>query len=57
MNERRGRKLLEPWMNAAEATGESALRPFATGLRADQDAVTDGLSLRCSSAAVDLSSA
>ena len=35
MNERRGRKLLEPWMTAAEATGEPALRSFVTGLRAD----------------------
>jgi hypothetical protein len=45
MSERRGRKLLEPWMTAAEATGEPALRSFVTGLRADQDAVTNGLSL------------
>jgi len=28
MNERRGRKLLEPWMTAALATGEPALRSF-----------------------------
>jgi hypothetical protein len=34
MNERQGRKLLEPWMTAAEATGEPALRSFVTGLRA-----------------------
>jgi hypothetical protein len=53
MNERRGRKLLEPWMTAAEATGEPALRSFATGLRADQDAVTNGLSLRWSSGSVE----
>jgi transposase len=53
MNERRGRKLLEPWMTAAEATGEPALRSFVTGLRADQDAVTNGLSLRWSSGAVE----
>jgi hypothetical protein len=45
MNERRGRTLLEPWMTAALATGEPALRSFVTGLRADQDAVTNGLSL------------
>jgi hypothetical protein len=37
MNERRGRKRLEPWMTAAEAAGEPALRSFVTGLRADQD--------------------
>ena len=53
MNERRGRKLLEPWMTAAEATGEPALRSFVTGLRADQDAVTNGLSLRWSSGSVE----
>jgi transposase len=52
MNERRGRSLLEPWMNAALATGEPALKSFVTGLRADQDAVTNGLSLRWSSGAV-----
>ena len=53
MNERRGRKLLEPWMTAADATGEPALRSFVTGLRADQDAVTNGLTLRWSSGAVE----
>jgi transposase len=53
MNERRGRKLLEPWMNAAIATGEPALRSFVTGLKADQDAVTNGLSLPWSSGAVE----
>jgi transposase len=53
MNERRGRKLLEPWMTAADATGEPALRSFVTGLRADQEAVTNGLSLRWSSGAVE----
>jgi transposase len=53
MNERRGRKLLEPLMTAADATGEPALRSFVTGLRADQDAVTNGLSLRWSSGSVE----
>lgn len=53
MNERRGRKRLEPWMTAALATGEPALRTFVTGLRADQDAVTAGLSLPWSSGAVE----
>jgi transposase len=53
MNERRGRKLLEPWMTAAEATGEPALGSFVTGLRADQDAVANGLSLRWSSGSVE----
>jgi len=53
MAERRGRTLLEPWMTAATATEEPALRSFVTGLRADQDAVTSGLSLRWSSGAVE----
>ena len=53
MNERRGRKPLEPWMTSALATGEPALRTFVTGLRADQDAVTSGLSLPWSSGAVE----
>src|SRR5262249_53285334 len=53
MNERRGRKLFEPWMTAATATGEPALRFFVTGLRADQDAVTNGLTLPWSSGAVE----
>jgi hypothetical protein len=53
MNERRGRRLLEPWMTAALATGEPALKSFVTGLRADQDAVVNGLSLRWSSGSVE----
>jgi transposase len=53
MNKRQGRKLLDPWMTAADATGEPALRSFVTGLRADQDAVTNGLSLRWSSGSVE----
>ena len=52
MNERRGRDL-ERWMTAATATGEPALCSFVTGLRADQDAVTAGLSLPWSSGAVE----
>jgi transposase len=53
MNERRGRKLLEPWMTGALDTGEPALKSFVTGLRADQDAVANGLSLRWSSGVVE----
>jgi hypothetical protein len=45
MTERRGRKRLKGWMTAALATGEPALCSFVTGLRADQDAVTNRLSL------------
>ncbi len=53
MNERQGRKLLEPWMTATLDTGEPAFRSFVTGLRADQDAVTNGLSLHWSSGTVE----
>jgi transposase len=53
MTERRGHQLLEPWMTAALATAEPALRSFVTGLRADQDAVTAGLSLPWSSGTVE----
>jgi len=52
MTERRGRDL-EDWMTAAAASGEPALQPFVTGLRADQDAVTAGLTLRWSSGSVE----
>jgi hypothetical protein len=44
MIERRGRKLLGPWMGAALATGEPALRSFVIGLRTDQDALANGFS-------------
>jgi transposase len=40
-------------MSAAEANGEPALRSFATGLRADQDAVTNRPTLRWNSDAVE----
>jgi transposase len=40
-------------MTAALATGEPALSTFVTGLRADQDAVTSGLSLPWSSGTVE----
>lgn len=52
MNERRGRDL-EKWMTAAITTTDPALRSFVTGLRADQDAVTAGLSLQWSSGPVE----
>jgi len=53
MNERRGRELLQHWMNAALAAGEPALKSFVTGLRAGRDAVTNGLSMRWNSGAVE----
>jgi transposase len=52
MTERRGRDL-EQWMTAAHASGEPGLRSFVTGLRADQDAVTAGLTLPWSSGSVE----
>jgi transposase len=52
MTGRRGREL-EQWMASAAATGEPALQSFVTGLRADQDAVTAGLTLRWSSGSVE----
>jgi transposase len=53
MNERRGHKLLEAWMTNALATSDPALRSFVTGLRADQDAVTAGLTLPWNSGIVE----
>jgi transposase len=52
MTEPRGRDL-EQWMIVAAASGEPALKSFVTGLRADQDAVTAGLTLRWSSGSVE----
>jgi len=52
MTERRGGDL-EQWMTSAQATGEPALTSFVTGLRADQDAVTAGLTLPWSSGSVE----
>jgi len=58
------RQQLTPWLAglvvalcgtvlASLDTGDPALKSFVTGLRADQDAVTNGLSLRWSSGAVE----
>jgi len=44
---------LEKWMTAATAVGCPGLRSFVTGLRADQDAVTTGLTLPWSSGNVE----
>ncbi len=52
MTGRRGRDL-ENWMTTATESGLPELRPFVTGLRRDQDAVTAGLTLRWSSGAVE----
>jgi transposase len=52
MTKRRGRDL-EQWMASAAASGEPPLQSFVTGLRADQDAVTAGLTLQWSSGSVE----
>jgi transposase len=52
MTKRCGRDL-EKWINAVSASGPAELRPFVTGLRRDQDAVTAGLTLPWSSGAVE----
>jgi transposase len=52
MTGRRGRDLRH-WMTSADATGEPAIQSFVTGLRADQDAVTAGLTLQWSSGSVE----
>lgn len=50
MTQRQGRDL-EKWITAA--SNQSQLRPFAEGLRRDQDAVTAGLTLPWSSGVVE----
>jgi transposase len=52
MTRRRGQDL-ENWIAKATASGLPELRPFVTGLRRDQDAVTAGLTLPWSSGAVE----
>jgi transposase len=49
----RGGTDLEDWMATATGTGEPGLCSFVTGLRADYDAVVNGLSLPWSSGAVE----
>ena len=53
MTRLRGREDLEDWMTAASETAEPALRSFVAGLRADQEAVANGLSMPWSSGAVE----
>jgi transposase len=52
MTGRRGRDL-EQWMASAAATGEPSLQSFVTGLHADHDAVTAGLTLPWNSGVVE----
>jgi transposase len=53
MTQRRGEQELEGWLTAVEAGDQPELRSFANGIRRDQQAVTAGLTLPYSSAAVE----
>jgi transposase len=53
MAHRQGEHELEGWLTAAEASDLPELRSFAHGIRRDRDAVTAGLTLPYSSAAVE----
>jgi len=54
MTARRGDRDLEAWLTAVEADdGQPELRSFATGIRHDQQAVTNGLTLAYSSGKVE----
>ena len=53
MARRRGEQELEGWLTQAEAAGLPELRSFANGIRRGQQAVTAGLTLPCSPAAVE----
>jgi transposase len=53
MTSRQGEHELEGWLTQAEASDLPELRSFANGIRRDQQAVTAGLTLPYSSAAVE----
>ena len=53
MTRRQGLLALEDWLTAAEASDLPELRSFANGIRRDQQAVTAGLALPYSSAAME----
>ena len=53
MTRRQGLLALEDWLVAVEAGDQPALRSFARGIRRDQQAVTAGLALPCSSGALE----
>lgn len=53
MTLRQGEAELEGWLTTAEASGLPQLRSFARGIRRDQQAVTAGISLPYSSAALE----
>ncbi len=50
---RRGEQQLEGWLTAVEADDQPCLRSFAAGIRTDQQAVTNGLTLPYSSGKVE----
>jgi transposase len=53
MTRRQGLLALEDWLTRVEAGDQPELRSFANGIRRDQQAVTAGLALRYSSAAME----
>jgi transposase len=53
MTRRQGEHELEGWLTRVETGDLSELRSFANGIRRDQQAVTNGLTLPYSSAAVE----
>lgn len=53
MTRRQGLLVLEDWLTAVEADDHPALHSFAHGIRRDQQAVTAGLALPCSSGALE----
>ena len=53
MTRRQGLLALEDWLTRVEADDQPELRSFANGIRRDQQAVTAGLALPYSSAAME----
>ena len=53
MTSRRGEQLLDDWLDAVEADDQPCLHSFAAGIRTDQQAVTNGLTLPYSSGKVE----
>jgi transposase len=53
MTARTGSRDLEAWLAAVEADGQSGLRSLAAGIRHDQQAVTNGLTLHWNSGKVE----
>ncbi len=53
MTRRQGLLALEDWLTRVEADDQPELHSFATGIRRDQQAVTAGLALPYSSAAME----